>query len=144
MIRRIAPVMTALTLLLCTVHAAVAQDLEPTLERVAAAWHRADASGISGLVSKAGVSLDVDGGSVGPLAPRQAAAVLRRVFEDRESVSARVSMFRELANDRDRAFGEITWSLRARGTTQPQRATIFVGFVREGNAWKVNEIRLLR
>jgi hypothetical protein len=43
-----------------------------------------------------------------------------------------------------RAFGEITWTTRARGTTIPERANLFVAFVREGDAWRITEIRLMR
>jgi hypothetical protein len=121
-----------------------AQDLRPLLERVASAWHRGDVGGISALSARAGVSLDVDGRSVGPLGARQTAAVLRRMFEDRESVAAQVHTIRELGGEPTRAFGEITWSTRARGTTIPERATIFVALVREENGWRVTEIRLLQ
>jgi hypothetical protein len=123
---------------------AAAQDLRPLLERVASAWHRGDVGGISALSARAGVSLDVDGRSVGPLGARQTAAVLRRLFEDRESVAAQVHTIRELGGEPTRAFGEITWSTRARGTTIPERATIFVALVREEKGWRVTEIRLLQ
>jgi hypothetical protein len=123
---------------------AAAQELGQVLERVAAAWHRGDASSISAAGARAGISLDIDGASVGPLGPRQAAAVLRRVFDDRESVSARTSMSREVGGAPVRAFGEITWTARASGTTIPERATLFVALVREDERWRISEIRLLR
>ncbi|HSJ98376.1 MAG TPA: hypothetical protein VLC53_14965, partial [Myxococcota bacterium] len=47
-----------------------AQELEQVLERVAAAWHKGDASSISAAGARAGISLDIDGSSVGPLGPR--------------------------------------------------------------------------
>lgn len=123
---------------------AAAQDLDQTLGRVAAAWHRGDAHTITRLASRAGISLDVDGRSVGPLGPRQAAAVIRRVFEDRESVRARSNMTRSVGGSPARAFGEINWTTRARGTTIPERATLFVAFVREDDRWRITEIRLIR
>jgi hypothetical protein len=123
---------------------AAAQDLEQTLERVAAAWHKGDAGAITALAARSGVSLDVDGRSVGPLGPRQAAAGIRRVFEDRESVAARSNMTRVVGGAPPRAFGEITWASRARGTTIPERATIFVALVREDDRWRITEIRLIR
>ena len=131
-------------LMLLGQRAAFAQDLQPTLERVAAAWHRGDVGGIAALSARAGISLNIDGATVGPLPARQAAAVLRRVFEDRESVGAKVNMSRQVGAERNQAFGEISWSTRARGTTIPERATVFVAFVREDNGWRVAEIRLLR
>lgn len=140
---RLIPVLAALILLLPTQPAA-AQDLEQALARVASAWHRGDAHAITRLAASGGISLDVDGRAVGPLGPRQAAAVIRRVFEDRESVGARSNMTRSVGGSPARAFGEISWTTRARGTTIPERATLFVAFVREDDRWRITEIRLIR
>ena len=123
---------------------AEAQELQPVLQRVASAWHSGDAAALAGLGAQAGISLDVDGSTVGPLGRRQAAAVLRRVFDDRESVSAAPRVSRTVGGEPARAFGEITWTTRARGTTIPERATLFVAFVRENDAWRITEIRLMR
>jgi hypothetical protein len=123
---------------------AFAQDLRPVLQRVAATWHNGDAGALAALGATEGISLDVDGSTVGPLGARQAAAVLRRVFDDRESVSAAPRVSRTVGGEPARAFGEITWTTRARGTTIPERATLFVAFVREGDAWRITEIRLMR
>ena len=135
-----------ITAALCSISAASAsaQKLEPVLRGVAQAWHRGNVGGITGLSASAGISLDVDGNSVGPLGPRQSGAVLRRVFEGRESVSAAPSMSRTVGGQPARAFGEITWTTRARGTTIPERATVFVAFVQEGDSWRITEIRLMR
>jgi hypothetical protein len=135
--------LACLALLLCAAPAR-AQDLSPTLDRLAAAWHRGDAGAIMNIAAKAGVSLDVDGRAVGPLGQRQAAAVLRRVFEDRESVAARSSMSRVVGGQPAQAFGEIAWTARARGTTIPQRSTLYVAFVLEDERWRITEIRLRR
>lgn len=134
----------ALTFLLTVAAAASAQQLGPVLQRVASAWHEGDARAITALSARSGISLDVDGSTVGPLAARQSAAVLRRVFDDRESVSAAPRVSRTVGGDPARAFGEIAWTTRARGTTIPERATLFVAFVREGEAWRITEIRLMR
>lgn len=121
-----------------------AQSPEPVLKRVASAWHRGDVNSITALAADAGLSLNVDGSSVGPLGRRQAAAVLRGVFEDRESVSAGATMTRTVGGEPARAFGEIIWTTRVRGTTIPERATLFVAFVRQGENWRITEIRLMR
>jgi hypothetical protein len=124
--------------------AAEAQSLDQTLERIAAAWHRADAGTIARLAASAGISLNFDGQAVGPLPPRQAAAGIRRVFEDRESLGVRSNMSRTVGGSPPRAFGEINWTTRARGTTIPERATIFVALVLEDERWRITEIRLIR
>jgi uncharacterized protein (TIGR02246 family) len=123
---------------------AAAQDPGPTLQRMASAWHKGDARSVAALGATDGISLDVDGSTVGPLGARQAAAVLRRVFDDSESVSASPRVSRTVGGDPARAFGEITWTTRSRGTTIPERATLFVAFVREDDAWRITEIRLMR
>ena len=138
--RNRAPMMALLAVLFAA--PAHAQNPAQALERIANAWHKGDANAITALAARAGISVDVDGRAVGPLAGRQAAAVLRRVFDDRESVSARTSMSRATGNDR--AFGEISWSMKARGTTIPEKATIFVALIREDGDWRVSEIRLLQ
>jgi hypothetical protein len=120
------------------------QALEETLTRVANAWHRGDVSAITGLASRAGMSIDIDGRSVGPLASRQAAPVIRRILEERESVQVRSNMARRVGGAPASAFGEITWTTRARGTTIPERATLFVAFVLEDERWRITEIRLIR
>jgi len=124
---------------------AAAQDLAQTVDRIGAAWHRGDAAAITGMAAQAGMSLDVDGGRrVGPLPSRQAAAVLRRVFEDRESVGARTVMTRSSGGSPAQAFGEIAWTARARGTTIPEAARVFIALVLEDDRWRITEIRLLR
>lgn len=123
---------------------ASSQNIDAALQRVASAWQRGQVGTITGMSSRNGMMINVDGGSVGPLGARQAAAALRRVFEDRESVSARPTMSRSLGGDPARAFGEITWTTRARGTTIPESATLFVAFVQEGDGWRITEIRLMR
>jgi hypothetical protein len=123
---------------------AAAQSLEQSLERIAAAWHRSDAGAIAGYAARTGVTLNFDGQAVGPLGPRQAAAGIRRAFEDRESIGVRTNMSRTVGGTPTRAFGEISWTTRARGTTIPERATIFVAFVLEDERWRITEIRLMR
>lgn len=142
--RRLCLMLVFLTGPVWTALPAAAQNLEQSLNRVAAAWHRGDAAAITELSSAAGISIDVDGSTVGPLGPRQAAAVLRRVFEDRESVTVRTSLTRAVGGEPARAFGELTWQVRSRGTTIPEQAKLFVALVHERGQWLITEIRLLR
>ena len=120
-----------------------AQDLEPVVERVTSAWKRGDASAITSFVSGDGVSLEIGGARVGPLPPRQAAAALRKLFESVETVSVRSGLAKLVSGSPERAFVEINWTTRARGTTVPQRSTIFIALVLEGDRWRVTEIRHL-
>ena len=119
------------------------QDLKSALDEVAAAWSRGDANAVASHAAPAGVALEVEGSPAGPFPPRQAAAVLRRVFEDRETVSVDVELSKAVAGEPERGFGELNWVVRVRGTTIPERISVFVALVRVGNHWKVSEIRLM-
>jgi hypothetical protein len=141
---RVRAVPIALLVLLASARAVSAQELEHALDRVAYAWHKGDASAITALAARAGISIDVDRNPVGPLGPRQAAAVLRRLFDDKESQGARNTMSRDVGGEPSRAFGEISWTARAKGTTIPERVTVFIAFIREDGAWRITEIRLMR
>ncbi len=136
----------ATLLLLATAGGALGQDLEQVLDRFAAAWHRGDVVTIASLVSRNGVSIDVggEGGQVGPLGVRQAAAVLRKVFDERETTVVRAGAAQVVGGTPPRAFGEVVWSARSRGTTENEKATIFLALVREKDGWRINQIRLLR
>jgi hypothetical protein len=134
----------AVVLLLLSAAPARAQDLSAVVDRLAAAWGRGDASGVVAHGARAGVSLDVDGDRVGPLAARQAAAVLRRLFDQRETVSASAGKARVVGGSPEKGFGEIAWTMRARGTTIPERTTVVLALVREDDRWRVTEIRLMR
>jgi hypothetical protein len=124
----------------------VTEAQEPELDRVlqlfTTYWGQGEAHRVLSLVAQAGVSIEIDGGSFGPLGSRQAAAVLRRVLDDRETITLRRGMVRMTGRSPPRAFGEITWQSRARGTTIPESVTIFVAFTREDAGWRITEIRL--
>ncbi|MBI4408927.1 MAG: hypothetical protein HY561_04425 [Gemmatimonadetes bacterium] len=118
-------------------------ELEQTLERLAALWARGDASALAGLSARAGLALVLDGSPVGPLAPRQAAAVLRRIFDERETVGLKTGFAKIVGGAPRRAFAELNWLARARGTTIPERATVFLALVQEADGWRITQIRLL-
>lgn len=120
------------------------QDLEPLVQRITRAWTNADAGAIASLASSQGISLDIGGARVGSLPARQTAAALRKLFENFETLSARAGMHRVVAGSPRRAFVEITWTTRSRGTTQPERSKIFVGLTLEQDVWRVTEIRHIR
>lgn len=141
--RSLLPVVAVLTAMILAPAVVAGQNLEQSVTRIATAWHKGDAATISALGARAGISIDVDGTAVGPLGPRQASAVLRRVFEDRESVGIKVTLIREVGGEPARSFGELVWQSRGRGTTIPQSYKLFVAMVSEGGRWMVTEIRLL-
>ncbi len=134
---------TLLVLLLVALPVHAQQDLDATMARVAKMWERGDVRGLTGSASGSGFSLEFDSGRSGPVASRQAAAALRRLFEDQETVSVKPGVTRVVGGRPSRAFGELEWITRPRGTTIPERRTVFVALVREDQGWRVTEIRVM-
>lgn len=122
-----------------------AQDrLANFTQRLMLAWERGDAAGITALIVDDGVSIHVQGEPAGPLATRQAKAVLRRVFDDVETISVTLASRKMLPGNPDRAYLELLWTRRARGTTIPDRGTVFVAVVDQERDWRITDIRLLQ
>lgn len=124
-------------------HAQDPVDPGPLLQRIATLWAAGEAGGIARHVAGRGLELEVGGESLGPVASRQAAATLRRVFAGQETVRVRTTMTARVAGADDRAYGELTWDHRPHGAAATERNTIFVGLVREGRGWRVSQIRIL-
>jgi hypothetical protein len=123
---------------------ASAQDFRPVIDRLAKAWERADVSVVGSHAASLGLSLDVEGRRTGPLPERQASSALRRLFDDRETIAITPGIAKELDGEPRRAFAELTWITRARGTTIPERSTIVFSLELEKGRWRVTEIRLIR
>jgi ketosteroid isomerase-like protein len=120
-----------------------AQELEQVVQSTAAAWGRGDAAAVVALAARGGIAVDVDGNGGGPVAARQAAAMLRRIFDDRETVELRTGTARVVDGSPARGYGEFVWAARARGTSIPERRTVFIGFVRQDDGWRITQIRMM-
>ena len=125
------------------VRAQEAPELAPLLQRIATLWAAGDAGAIARHVAQAGVELEVGGRSVGPIAPRQVAAALRRVFAGRETVSVVATRAEPVGGAEGRAYGELAWGHRPGAHARTEQTTVFVGLVREGRGWRVSQIRIL-
>lgn len=124
---------------------ATGQELAPVAERIAQAWGRNDVARIAALVASTGVSVElVAGERVGPLPPDQAAAVLRTLFSERETVSSHSALVRDTGGNPRRGFLELAWTSRARGTSEPETSTVFLAMVVETGEWRITEIRHIR
>lgn len=124
--------------------AAQAQELTQFNHKLTMAWMRNDANGIAAFTSRRGASVDVDGRPVGPLAVRQVGAMLRRLFEDGgETMSVTLTSAKQLPGNPERAYVELIWTRRPRGTSIPERVTVFVALMRQEADWRITDIRLL-
>lgn len=123
--------------------AAQAQRLDDVVLQVVEAWARGDAKALAALSAREGIAIEGREVRTGPLGSRQAAAVLRRIFDDRETVAIRPGMVQMVGGSPRRAFLEITWVARAPETTQPERTKIFVELVLNHERWQITQIRML-
>lgn len=123
-----------------------AQDPRPlgeVLDGLADLWEGGDAHGIAELAASSGVDFEVHGLGLGSVSGRKLAGALRRVFEDRVTVSVVSNMTSPVMGVEDRAFGELTWEVRLGGATVTERSTVFLALVREPAGWRVTQIRIL-
>ena len=119
-----------------------AQSLGAAASAVAGSWSRGDADGIAQLLSRGGVALHLLE-EVHPAAGvRQARAAISELLE--RGGGARVQRVEDLGGTPQRGFAELSWDVRASGGDPGLKYTVFVGFVREDEAWKIGEIRVLR
>ena len=121
-----------------------ADALGPFAAHIARLWEAGDADGIAELVGRGGrVSLDL-GTPGGGAQERHAAAALRALFSERESVSARPQRAAVSGGDPPRGFVELVWASRARGAKGASVARVYFGAIWEDGAWRLRELRLLR
>jgi len=111
--------------------------------QVAAGWSRDGLPSIGSLMVDRGIRFNAGSGGRETLEPRKAAAALEDLLERRRTRSARVARVTTAEGSEDRGSAEIQWDAVAPGTSQVVRSTVFVGFVREGGRWRIDEIRIL-
>lgn len=108
------------------------------LSHVARAWAAHDVDALAAAADEE-MLLGLDGlpQAVGP---RHAAAALRALFDDVETLAVRI----EEANvtGAGRAFGTLSWTARWRGVPVPRTQRVYVGAVWRGDRWRLRELRL--
>jgi hypothetical protein len=117
--------------------------LQPFVQQVARFWIAGEAGAIAELAPADGrIMLDI-GGETGVVQARHAAAALRALFSEGESVSARPTRVTFSGGQPPRGFGELAWAARARGASTPHTRVVYVGAVWEGRGWRLRELRLI-
>lgn len=135
--------MTVMTIVAPGTHL-YAQNLGAVMTGIASAWARGDADAVTALADKQGISLEIEGTHVGAISPRQASAVLRRVFDESRTIRASAGTARLLPGTDARGFGEILWERRSRGTTEVESIKVFIALMRVGDSWRITEIRVMQ
>ncbi len=117
--------------------------LEQFVRRVGYLWEAKDVDNLVDLVNESEpVLLDRGGGSE-RVNGRHAAAALRALFSDLESISVRPAKATVSGGQPVRGFGELTWVYRTRGGPGEQTRSVYVGAVWDGSSWRISELRLL-
>lgn len=134
--------------LLLTVPAAAqrtaAAPLDSFIKEVAYLWSGSDARGLAELMpAEAHVLLDT-GGGMETVEARHAAAALRALFAERQSLSVRPARITVAGSRPARGFGLLTWSFRSRGSPSPESGSVYVGAVWSDEGWRITELRLMR
>jgi hypothetical protein len=121
-----------------------AEPLERFIGQVARYWAAGDAAALVELApADSRIVLDL-GENLGTVHIRHAAAALRALFAERETASLRTLRVTVAGGRPPRGFGELAWTSRSRGMSDPQTGTLYVGTVWQENGWRVRELRILR
>lgn len=117
--------------------------LEQFIQQVARLWAEGDASGLTDHAPPDGQLLLNTGRGPESVNARHAAAALRQMFSDRETISLRPVRVTVAGGQPLRGFGELAWSYRTRGTRMSETRTLYLGAVWTGRSWRVSEIRVM-
>ena len=117
--------------------------LEQFVRHVAYLWSGSDAGGLADLMpAETRVVLDTGAGTE-MVQSRHAAAALRALFSDRESVLVRPVRITVSGGHPARGFGEISWEFRARRSPSAESRSVYIGASWTGSGWRITELRLM-
>lgn len=120
------------------------EDLDRVVESLTQMWARGEVGALVELGASPGVDLEIHGDPMGSLSGRRAAAALRQLFGDQETVAVWHGTLSTVSGADERAFVELTWDVRPTGLPFRERNRVFVGFIHEPTGWKISQIRILR
>ena len=103
-----------------------------------------DSEDFSRFFAADGIRLQLDGPPHAGISSRQAIASLRKFLRRFDGGQTFVSRASPVDDSPERAFAEVLWSAYAAGTSDETHRTLFLGLFREGDDWRVDEVRLLR
>ena len=117
--------------------------IEDFVTRVARYWAGSDVGSIVDLIPADGTLLLDTGEGTEPANSRHAAAALRALFSDYDSVDARPLRITVTSVAPQTGFSELAWTYRSRGAPGQQARSIYLAVAVEGGAWKITELRLM-
>ncbi|MBW3535452.1 MAG: hypothetical protein KY453_09600 [Gemmatimonadetes bacterium] len=118
--------------------------LQDVATAVAAYWAEGDAAGLASLVSDAGARLHLEGERHPALPPRQVRATLEDMFGDVRRGSVSVERAEQMDGSPPRGWAELRWDTVPPGMAEPVAHRVFIGFMEDGDRWRIAEIRVMR
>lgn len=110
----------------------------------AQAWAKADMELLGEAFPASGIRLQLQGPPRADVPRRQAVAALRDFLRGHEDAEVEVTRATSVGGTSDRALMEFVWSATVSGTSHSVRHVVFAGLVRSGDAWLINELRIVR
>ena len=145
--RRVSLAWLLLTFLVAASPASAQQAASAPLDRfikeVAYLWSGSDVRALADLMPRETQVLLDTGRGIEAVDARHAAAALRSLFSDRESVSVRPMRVTLASSRPPRGFGELAWSFRGRTTSSSETRSVYVGAVWSDEGWRISELRLM-
>lgn len=120
------------------------ETLSQVVSRLSQAWIDADLDEIGSLVASDGVRITLDGRDYHVLTERQAMATIRGLLKKYDGRGFEVTRTSELGGAPTRGISEVAWDAVDRGSGELVRRTLFIAFIMEDGAWRVEELRVLR
>ena len=120
------------------------ETLSQVVSRFSQAWVDGDLEAIGQLVASAGVHITLGGQDYHVLTERQALATIRGLLKQYEGRGFEVTRTSELGGAPSRGISEVAWSAVDLGSGEPVLRTLFIAFILEAGAWRVEDVRVLR
>ncbi|MDR0787738.1 MAG: hypothetical protein LBG44_07720 [Gemmatimonadota bacterium] len=117
--------------------------LEEFVLNVAHLWGNGDVPALLELLPADNFVVLDTGSGIEKTDERHAAAALRALFANGESLDVRPIRIAVASTAPLRGFGELSWTFRARGSRSQQSRSVFVAAAMEEDAWRITELRLM-
>lgn len=119
-------------------------SLEGAATNLARMWERGSIDVFVQVLVATGIRLRVGGEDHVSLSRRQAVAVLRDYLAGHRTESTQLERVAEVGGSPLQGYAALRWTVVHEGASQLVEHSIYVGFVREDEAWRVFEVRVLQ
>ena len=123
---------------------AVQVSLEGAATSLARMWERGSTDLFPQILVASGIRLRVRDEDHVSLSRRQAVAVLRDYLGGHRTESTRLERVAEVGGSPLQGYAELRWAVVHEGASVLTEHSVYVGFVREDEVWRVFEVRVLQ